>query len=187
MPVVARLQKMLAARKIDPRHFESAVDFDTPSPTQGRAGEPMRAVLQRVTQASVVIDSETVGQIQQGLLVLLGVQAGDTDSDVDTMVDKVSGLRIFSDSAGKMNLSVCDIGGSVLVVSQFTLLGDVRKGKRPSFTSAAPPVEANRLYCLFCEQLGKLGIPIQTGRFAADMQVHLVNDGPVTILLNTRD
>ncbi len=145
----------------------------------------MKAVIQRVSHARVVVHQETVGQIELGLLVLLGVQQGDSDRDVAYMVDKTIGLRIFPDQAGKMNLSVKDVGGSLLVVSQFTLLGDCRKGKRPSFVQAAAPEVANRLYESFVAAVRQNGVHVTTGRFQADMQVTLCNDGPVTIILES--
>lgn len=132
------------------------------------------------------MNQQIVGNIDRGLLVLLGVAAGDGQSDIDYMVNKISGLRVFEDHQQKMNLSVSEIGGSVLVVSQFTLLGDVRRGKRPSFTDAAAPSEAEQLYSQFCRRLESLGISVQCGIFQADMQVSLINDGPVTILLDSR-
>lgn len=146
----------------------------------------MKAVLQRVSRASVTIDGQIVGQIGRGLLVLLGVEQGDTESDARQLADKSVQLRIFDDAAGKMNLSLVDIGGAMLVVSQFTLLGDCRKGRRPSFVAAAPPEIAERLYETFVAAVGVQGIPVATGRFRATMQVELVNDGPVTMLLNSR-
>ncbi len=146
----------------------------------------MRAVVQRVTRASVAVEDETVGQIQRGLLVFLGVEAGDEKADLDYLVGKITGLRIFEDSDGKMNLSVLDIQGSLLVISQFTLLGDVKKGKRPSFVRAAKPELARRLYQEFIESCRGINVPVQTGIFQADMAVELVNDGPVTILLDSR-
>jgi D-tyrosyl-tRNA(Tyr) deacylase len=149
----------------------------------------MRAVVQRVSSARVEVNKEIVGEISTGLLVLLGVEKGDGEADLNYLVDKVSGLRIFEDEAGKMNLSVAaatDTGGEVLVVSQFTLLGDVRKGKRPAFTSAEDPEIAKATYLEFVDRLKALGLGVETGVFAADMQVHLVNDGPVTILLDSR-
>ncbi len=146
----------------------------------------MRAVVQRVSRCHVYVGEEIVGEIRQGLLVLLGVAVGDELADAKLLADKSAGLRIFSDQAGKMNLSVRDINGGVLVISQFTLLGDARNGKRPSFTQAAPPDHANELYEFLCEQLRQTGIAVATGRFRADMQVHLINDGPVTILLDSR-
>ena len=146
----------------------------------------MKAVIQRVSNAKVTVEGLTIGQIDQGLAILLGVQTGDADSDSDSLAEKIVGLRIFADSDNKMNLSLQDIQGAALVVSQFTLLGDTRKGRRPSFIGAAPPAEANRLYEAFCDKVRQLGIRVATGQFGADMQVHLVNDGPVTILLDTR-
>lgn len=145
----------------------------------------MRAVVQRVSSARVEVEGEVTGSIDRGLLVLLGVGQGDTEKQAQWLADKIAGLRIFEDDAGKMNLSVQDIGGSVLVVSQFTLYGDCRKGRRPSFTEAAPPDLADRLYQAFVSHLRSLGIPAETGVFQAKMKVHLVNDGPVTILLDT--
>jgi D-tyrosyl-tRNA(Tyr) deacylase len=146
----------------------------------------MRAVLQRVSQASVTVGDETVGQIERGLLVLLGVQQGDSEADARLLADKAVALRIFDDADGKMNLSLVDVGGAVLVVSQFTLLGDCRKGRRPSFVEAAPPEVAEKLYETFVAAIGLQGVPVSTGRFRADMQVSLVNDGPVTLLLDSR-
>ncbi len=132
------------------------------------------------------MNGQIVGQIGVGWLVLLGVAKGDSDDDADKLADKVVGLRAFEDDAGKMNLAVADVGGSVLVVSQFTLLGDCRGGRRPSFIEAAEPVEAERLYRRFSEKIRSLGIPVETGTFRADMKVELVNDGPVTLLLDSR-
>jgi D-aminoacyl-tRNA deacylase len=146
----------------------------------------MRAVLQRVSEASVRVEGRVTGSIGPGLLVLLGVARGDTEADVPSLADKILNLRIFADAAGQMNLSVRDTGGSVLVVSQFTLLGDCRRGRRPSFVEAAPPDEANRLYRAFVEALGAAGIVVQEGVFRAHMQVHLVNEGPVTFVLDTQ-
>lgn len=146
----------------------------------------MRAVVQRVTSASVAVDGAFVGQIQSGLLVLLGVEHEDTQEDVQYICNKLLGLRVFSDEAGLMNLSVQDCLGQILVVSQFTLLGDVRKGRRPSFVAAAQPDMAEELYKLACEQLRQSGLGIETGEFQANMQVSLVNDGPVTIMLDSR-
>lgn len=146
----------------------------------------MRAVIQRVSQASVVVAKETVGAIDQGLMILLGVAQGDTSKDAAYLADKTFGLRIFEDNNGKMNRSVADIDGSILVVSQFTLLGDCRKGRRPGFTNAAPPELADTLYEEYVDALRSQGITIATGVFRADMQVALVNDGPVTMLLDSR-
>lgn len=146
----------------------------------------MRSVVQRVSRASVTVENHVVGEIQAGLLVLLGVEAGDGPSDLSYTSSKIAGLRIFADEDGLMNRSVLDQDGEVLVVSQFTLLGDVRKGRRPSFLAAAPPEVANQMYQQLCQQLRQLGLRVQTGQFQADMQVELVNDGPVTILLDSR-
>jgi D-aminoacyl-tRNA deacylase len=147
----------------------------------------MRAVLQRVSRAAVVIDGETVGAIERGLLVLLGVAPADTLAEAQWLAEKAAGLRIFRDEAGKMNLSVADIGGGVLVVSQFTLYGDCRKGRRPSFLDAAPPEVAVPLYEAFVNALRALGLPVATGRFGAMRQVELINDGPVTLILDTKE
>lgn len=141
----------------------------------------MKAVLQRVREARVVIAGDTVAAIGQGLLVLLCAERGDTDTQADKLLAKILKLRIFSDAAGKMNLSLQDVAGGLLVVSQFTLAADVAGGNRPSFTGAAPPEEGRRLYDYFVAQAQKAHSPVQTGQFGADMQVHLVNDGPVTI------
>jgi D-tyrosyl-tRNA(Tyr) deacylase len=144
----------------------------------------MRAVLQRVTRARVTVDGEAIGAIERGLLVLLGVAPADTTDDARRLADKVVGLRIFADAEGKMNLSVSEVGGAVLVVSQFTLYGDCRKGRRPSFIGAAPPEAAELLYEEFVNAIKAHGVPTATGRFGAMMQVELVNDGPVTLLLD---
>jgi len=144
----------------------------------------MRAVVQRVSRARVVIDGQTVGEIAGGLLVLLGVTHGDTDEAAAWLADKVIGLRIFNDADGKMNRSVAEVGGGVLVVSQFTLYGDCRKGRRPSFIDAAPPEIAVPLYEAFINAIKALGVPTATGRFGAMMQVELVNDGPVTLIVD---
>lgn len=146
----------------------------------------MRAVIQRVSQASVVVAAQTVGAIDQGLMVLLGVAQGDSAKDAAYLADKTAGLRIFEDDAGKMNQSVEDIAGSILVVSQFTLLADCRKGRRPGFTEAAPPELADALYEDYVDTLRSRGITVATGVFRADMQVALINDGPVTIMLDSR-
>ena len=145
----------------------------------------MRAVVQRVQRASVAVNGEVVGSIAAGLLVFLGVARDDTEAAADYLSDKVAGLRIFEDAEGKMNRSVDEAGGAVLVVSQFTLYGDVRRGKRPSFDRAAPPAEARRLYEYFVERLRAAGLRCATGRFQEMMDVALVNDGPVTILLDS--
>lgn len=146
----------------------------------------MRAVVQRVTQAAVTVEGTTVSRIGRGLLVLLGVAEGDSAEDAGYLAGKVAGLRIFEDEAGKMNLAVGDVGGEVMVVSQFTLLADCRKGRRPSFTGAAAPEEAEALYRVFVDQLQQRSVPVATGRFQAHVQVALTNDGPVTILLDSR-
>jgi len=146
----------------------------------------MRAVVQRVSRAEVRVEGKATGAIGKGLLVLLGVARGDGPDDARAMADKVAGLRIFEDADGKMNLPVADVGGGVLVVSQFTLLGDARKGNRPGFGDAAPPEEANALYEAVCGHLRARGLPVGTGVFRAHMDVELVNDGPVTILLDSR-
>ena len=146
----------------------------------------MRAVVQRVLEASVTVDAEVVGRVGPGLLVLLGVGKQDTDADAAWMADKLAHLRIFEDEAGKMNRSLLDGSRQLLVVSQFTLYGDARKGRRPSFIEAAEPVEARRLYELCCARLREAGLAVGQGVFAADMKVALVNDGPVTLLLDSR-
>jgi D-aminoacyl-tRNA deacylase len=146
----------------------------------------MRAVVQRVSCAKVTVNEWIAGEIGLGLLVLLGVGQDDGESDVNYMAEKIAGLRIFEDQDGKMNRSVLDVGGSVLAVSQFTLYGDVRRGKRPSFDEAAHPEAARRLYDLFVERIRAAGLRCETGRFQEMMQVELVNEGPVTILLDSR-
>lgn len=146
----------------------------------------MRAVLQRVKEASVTVEGTVTGKIGPGLLVLLGVGKGDTEADLDFMVDKIPQLRIFEDEAGKMNRALLDGSRQLLAVSQFTLYADTRKGRRPSFIDAMEPVEARRLYASFCERCRALGLEVQEGVFAADMKVALVNDGPVTIVLDSR-
>jgi len=145
----------------------------------------VRAVIQRVSHAKVTVNGEITGEIGRGLLVLLGVGAGDTRAEADYLVDKTIGLRIFEDAGGKMNLSVAEVAGALLVVSQFTLYGDVRRGKRPSFDAAAPPQAARELYEYFVEQIRAAGLRCETGRFQEMMQVELVNEGPVTILLDS--
>jgi len=146
----------------------------------------VRAVIQRVSRAKVTVNGEITGEIGRGLLVLLGVGAGDTRADADYLVEKTIGLRIFEDSGGKMNLSVAEAAGALLVVSQFTLYGDVRRGKRPSFDAAAPPQAARELYEYFVEKIRGSGLRCETGRFQEMMQLELVNEGPVTILLDSR-
>jgi D-aminoacyl-tRNA deacylase len=145
----------------------------------------MRAVIQRVSRAKVTVEGSPTGEIGLGLLVLLGVAREDTENDVNYLAEKIAGMRIFEDENGKMNRSVVDVGGSVLVVSQFTLYGDVRRGKRPSFDAAAPPEHACQLYEKFVERIRAIGLRCETGRFQAMMQVELVNEGPVTILLDS--
>ncbi len=146
----------------------------------------MRAVIQRVTRASVEVEGRTIGWIDKGLLVLVGVEQGDGAQDVRYIAEKTVGLRIFEDADGKMNRNVLQVGGRLLVISQFTLLGDVRRGKRPSFTSAAPPDVARPIYTSLCSSMRSLGATVEEGIFQADMQIELVNDGPVTILLDSR-
>jgi D-aminoacyl-tRNA deacylase len=146
----------------------------------------MRAVVQRVSRARVNVEGWATGEIGLGLLVLLGVGQEDSEADVNYLAEKIAGLRIFEDEDGKMNRSVADVGGSVLAVSQFTLYGDVRRGKRPSFDAAAGPDQARRLYEKFVERIQAVGLHCETGRFQAMMQVELVNEGPVTILLDSR-
>ncbi len=146
----------------------------------------MRAVVQRVSSAKVTVESKIAGEIGSGLLVLLGVGLDDNEQDALYLLEKISGLRIFDDAEGKMNLSLADIKGELLVVSQFTLFGDVRRGKRPSYSDAAPPEKANRLYEFFVAEARKRIAKVETGKFQAMMRVELVNDGPVTILLDSR-
>ncbi|MFO0975732.1 MAG: D-aminoacyl-tRNA deacylase [Planctomycetaceae bacterium] len=145
----------------------------------------MRAVIQRVSEASVTVDGQIVGQIQKGFLVLLGVSTTDTQDDVVWTAGKIAGLRVFEDADGKMNLALGDVGGSVLLVSQFTLYGDCRKGRRPSFVEAARPEQANALYQSVVAELRGLGLQVETGVFQADMKVRLLNDGPVTLILDS--
>jgi D-tyrosyl-tRNA(Tyr) deacylase len=146
----------------------------------------MRAVLQRVSSARVVVEEESVGEIGPGLAVLLGVEEGDSESDARYLAEKTAGLRIFEDGEGKMNLSVTDTGGEILVVSQFTLLADCRQGRRPGFSRAAPPEKANALYEHYVDLLRERGLRVATGTFQAMMEVSLVNRGPVTMLLDSR-
>ena len=147
----------------------------------------MRACIQRVSEAQVVVDNQTTGEIKTGLLVLLGVCQSDTEADLNWMANKVINLRIFEDDQGKMNRSLLEVKGQMLVVSQFTLYGDCRKGRRPSFVAAAPPEKAERDYEQFVELVREQGIDVQTGRFRADMKVSLTNDGPVTIWIDSAD
>ena len=146
----------------------------------------MRACIQRVSEAKVTIEGQVVGQIDRGLLVLLGVAQGDTSEDAKWLVEKIVELRIFDDGAGKMNHSLADIGGELLIVSQFTLLGDCNKGRRPSFSRAAPPDEAERLYEEFVSEARSRCSSVKTGRFRAAMSIGLVNDGPVTLIIESR-
>ena len=146
----------------------------------------MRAVVQRVSQASVSVDRSTVGRIDSGLLLYLGISADDTDADLDALTSKTAGLRIFEDEHGSMNLSVVDVQGSALVISQFTLYGDARRGRRPSFIAAMEPGRAEPMYKRFIERLVSHKVPCQRGVFGAMMEVHSVNDGPVTILLDSK-
>ncbi|MEP3481446.1 MAG: D-aminoacyl-tRNA deacylase [Fuerstiella sp.] len=146
----------------------------------------MRAVVQRVSQASVVVDQQTVGEIGLGYLILLGVEQSDESKDAQWLAAKVAGLRIFEDSNGLMNLDIQQVDGRILVVSQFTLLGDCRKGRRPSFVAAARPEKADVLYQEFCDRLRQIGIGVETGQFQTTMQVSLVNEGPVTMLLDSQ-
>jgi D-tyrosyl-tRNA(Tyr) deacylase len=147
----------------------------------------MRALIQRVTQASVAVDGEVVGAIGRGFAALIGVTHGDGAREVEWLAHKVAGLRVFDDAAGKMNLALADVGGAVLVVSQFTLYGDARKGRRPDFLQAARPEHAEPLIESFVAHLRRAGIPVETGRFRAAMQVALINDGPVTLWIDTAD
>lgn len=146
----------------------------------------MRAVIQRVSEASVAISSEIVGEIRDGVLVLLGVARGDTSADADYLAEKITNLRIFADGEGKMNRSLLETGGEMLVVSQFTLYGDARRGRRPSYSDAAEPEKANELYEYFVERVRSFGIKTETGIFQAMMRVGLINEGPVTILLDSQ-
>ena len=146
----------------------------------------MRCVVQRVSRASVTVEGKTTGEVEKGYMVLVGVEQGDGEADMRYCAEKVAGLRVFEDGEGKMNLSVKDVGGAGLAVSQVTLLGDARHGRRPSFSNAARPEEANALYEDFCQALRAAGIRVETGVFQTHMEVSLVNDGPVTILLDSR-
>ena len=147
----------------------------------------MIAVIQRCSRGKVTVSEKVVGEIDNGLVILLGVQKGDTEKDADFLVNKISGLRIFSDENNKMNLSIKDVNGSALVISQFTLCGDTKKGRRPSFIKAATPDDGNRLYEYFMLEMKKGGVPIECGEFGAMMDVELVNNGPVTFVLNSKD
>jgi D-aminoacyl-tRNA deacylase len=145
----------------------------------------MRACIQRVRRASVAVDGEICGQIELGMLVLLGVAMDDTETDAQWLAKKIAGLRIFEDDRQKMNLSLADVGGAMLVVSQFTLLGDCRRGRRPDFTAAAPPESAERLYEAFVHAVAREGVSVSTGRFRQQMQIELINDGPVTLIVES--
>lgn len=147
----------------------------------------MKALLQRVSGALVSVAGETVGRIGRGLVVFVGVAGGDTERDAEYLAQKTVSLRIFADEAGKFNLSALDVRGELLIVSQFTLLADTRKGRRPSFVEAAPPAQAEALFERFVEQAGESGLKVETGRFQEHMQVEIHNDGPVTILLDSRE
>lgn len=147
----------------------------------------MKALVQRVNRASVTVDGEVVGSIGRGLVVLVGIASEDTEKDVHYLVDKVAQLRIFSDEAGKFNISALEIGGEMLLISQFTLLADTRKGRRPSFIAAAPPQQAESLFNLFVAQMRSTGLKTETGCFQAHMQVEIHNDGPVTIMLDSKE
>jgi D-tyrosyl-tRNA(Tyr) deacylase len=147
----------------------------------------MIAVIQRCSRGKVTVSEKVVGEIDNGLVILLGVQKSDTEKDADFLVNKISGLRIFSDENDKMNLSIKDVNGSALVISQFTLCGNTKKGRRPSFVNAALPDDGNRLYEYFISEMQKVGVPIESGEFGAMMDVELVNDGPVTFVLNSKD
>lgn len=147
----------------------------------------MIAVLQRASEGKVTVDNRVTGEISRGLVILLGVAKGDNEKDSEFLADRIARFRIFNDQEGKMNRSIIDIKGSALVISQFTLAGDWRKGRRPSFTNAAPPKEGEYLYEKFCDQLRKLNVPVETGEFGAMMNVSLTNDGPVTFVMNSRE
>jgi D-tyrosyl-tRNA(Tyr) deacylase len=147
----------------------------------------MIAVIQRCSRGQVTVSDKVVGEISHGLVIFLGVQKNDTENDADFLVNKISVLRIFSDENDKMNLSIKDVNGSALVISQFTLCGDTKKGRRPSFIKAATPDDGNRLYEYFMLEMKKGGVPIESGEFGAMMNVELVNDGPVTFVLNSKD
>jgi len=146
-------------------------------------GRPMKAVIQRVKESSVSVEGNIIGSIQKGLLILLGVAKGDQEAEAEYLSEKIAHLRIFEDENGKMNRSILETGGEALVISQFTLLGDYRKGRRPSFIDAAEPDDAIRLYEYFANRLKDKGIPVQTGKFRAMMDVFLINDGPVTLII----
>jgi D-aminoacyl-tRNA deacylase len=146
----------------------------------------VRAVVQRVTRAHVEVEGAVVGRIERGLVAFVGAASGDTDADLDYAVNKIVNLRVFPDENGKMTRALADVGGALLVISQFTVFGDVRRGLRPSFDGAMEPVAAEALYDRFVDRARKAGVPVETGRFRADMRVHVENDGPVTILVDSR-
>ncbi|WDP89520.1 MAG: D-tyrosyl-tRNA(Tyr) deacylase [Desulfobacter sp.] len=146
----------------------------------------MKAIVQRVSKAQVTVDNTVISSIGRGIMVLLGVARGDGQAEADYLADKITNLRIFEDDQGKMNRSLLDVGGELLVVSQFTLLGDCRKGRRPSFIGAAPPEEADRLYTYFAQKAAESGISVQTGQFQANMDVELINQGPVTLVVESK-
>jgi len=146
----------------------------------------MRAVVQRVRESRVEVDGEVVGSIEKGILVLLGIEMEDTEKDVKYMAEKIANLRIFRDKQGKMNLSTTNVGGSALIISQFTLMGDCRRGRRPSYTTAAKPEQAIPLYRKFIEEMQANGVPVQEGVFQAMMDVYLINDGPVTLIIDSK-
>lgn len=152
-----------------------------------RGKSVLKAVVQRVSAANVTVDGEIVGEINEGLMILLGITEGDTEKDIEVIVNKLINLRIFEDDEQKMNLSLVDIGGSILSISQFTLYGDVRKGRRPSFSKAAPPEIAEKLYDTFNDYIKSLGVHVETGSFGAMMDVSLTNDGPVTFVIESID
>ena len=147
----------------------------------------MRALLQRVTEAEVKVEGQKIGSTGAGLLILICAMAGDTQAEADQLINKITKLRIFKDDAGKMNKSIIDISGSILVVSQFTLAADTKRGNRPGFSSAAFPDEGRALYEYFADGLAQAGVPVETGKFGADMKVSLINDGPVTIVIDSKD
>ncbi len=147
----------------------------------------MKALIQRVSRASVMVDGKVMGNIGGGLVVLVGISREDSEKDIDYLVDKVAQLRIFSDEAGKFNISAMEIGGEMLLISQFTLLADTRKGRRPSFIEAAPPQQAESLFNLFVERMRNTGLKVATGRFQAHMLVEIHNDGPVTVMLDSKE
>jgi D-aminoacyl-tRNA deacylase len=184
--------KRQRSRRVAPSELRSRTDAvrrgaDTSAAIEHESELNMRACIQRVSQASVSVGGECCGQIGRGLLVLLGVRHDDKESDARLLAGKIAGLRVFDDAAGKMNLALADIAGAVLVVSQFTLWGDCRKGRRPSFTAAAPAELAETLYERFVSEFAGRGLPVATGRFRQHMHVTLVNDGPVTLWIDSAE